>query len=289
MQQTTSPCLRRPRTRNEEREDREPRTLRERLWASASVDRRRASLLSRLASSASLSAASDLAGQARVEHALLLEREGTAAWRFSKRPRTQRKNGRRRPIRRPHACTPRLSPRRPSPRSPAPSADKASTWRGPRRARIGKAMPPCPQKTRFSHPLSLQPAPTLQSQKHTSPFHSFDVLLRRRLLLLAGGGHDVPQVRRPVLQHGKRMRKGERERERTRRHSLNPLHVLIMHSSFSLFQVRASLKEPLRTKARTREAIYYRTAQWAEGAPRQAEVVDLVDPEVEAASKNNKK
>ena len=85
------------------------------------------------------------------------------------------------------------------------------------------------------------------------------------------------------------MRKGERERERTRRHSLNPLHVLIMHSSFSLFQVRASLKEPLRTKARTREAIYYRTAQWAEGAPRQAEVVDLVDPEVEAASKNNKK
>lgn len=63
--------------------------------------------------------------------------------------------------------------------------------------------------------------------------------------------------------------------------SLSPSH--------SSLQVRASLKEPLKTKAKTREAIYYRTAQWAEGAPRQAEVVDLVDPEVEAAAKAGKK
>jgi len=55
---------------------------------------------------------------------------------------------------------------------------------------------------------------------------------------------------------------------------------------FIATQVRASLKEPLRAKAKAREAIYYRTAQWAEGAPRQAEVVDLVDPEVEAAAKS---
>jgi F-type H+-transporting ATPase subunit epsilon len=49
--------------------------------------------------------------------------------------------------------------------------------------------------------------------------------------------------------------------------------------------LRASLREPLRAKARAREAIYYRSAQWEGGAPRAAEVVDLVDAEVEAAAK----
>jgi len=41
--------------------------------------------------------------------------------------------------------------------------------------------------------------------------------------------------------------------------------------------VRSSLKEPTKSKAKLREAVYYRAATWKDGKPEKQVITDLTD------------
>ncbi|KAK9805188.1 hypothetical protein WJX72_004685 [[Myrmecia] bisecta] len=58
----------------------------------------------------------------------------------------------------------------------------------------------------------------------------------------------------------------------------------LKYSNLCADMVRAALKEPFKTKAKVREAVYYRTAQWKDGQPVKQVIVDL-NPEATALSK----
>ncbi|CAK0783321.1 hypothetical protein CVIRNUC_006520 [Coccomyxa viridis] len=45
--------------------------------------------------------------------------------------------------------------------------------------------------------------------------------------------------------------------------------------------VRGSLKEPTKTKAKLREAVYYRAATWKDGKPEKQVITDLTDTAAE--------
>ena len=90
-------------------------------------------------------------------------------------------------------------------------------------------------------------------------------LLRCGLQLLEGGGHELPQVPAPPEQPGapagtRLALTGGRWRR---------------YSGLCADMLRSVLKEPAKGKAKAREVVYFRSAQWADGKPQKQVITDL--------------
>lgn len=51
----------------------------------------------------------------------------------------------------------------------------------------------------------------------------------------------------------------------------------LKYSNICADMVRAALKEPMKSKAKAREAIYYRSAIWKDGQPEKQIITDLTE------------
>ncbi|BDA47313.1 probable ATP synthase subunit epsilon, mitochondrial [Coccomyxa sp. Obi] len=60
----------------------------------------------------------------------------------------------------------------------------------------------------------------------------------------------------------------------------------LKYSNLCADMLRSSLKEPMKTKAKLREAVYFRAAVWKDGKPEKQVITDLTDTTAEQAAKS---
>lgn len=87
---------------------------------------------------------------------------------------------------------------------------------------------------------------------------------------------------------GRRRRRKEEEEQRRRRRKMSSSAAAssywrvagmsyLKYSNLCSDMVRAALKEPAKKAAKAREAVYYRSAVWKEGAPEKQVITDLTE------------